>query len=190
MGAPRNLPSEDFYETIRSSARVGVCACPNDGAACRAADNKSGLIARPAPPPAFGEESASPPPGFASSFASNSSSIKSVHKAQQSLLALLAGSFWPRRKCKKGSRWLPFLFCCCRLKKFAVKRSCSGDAHRKSGVISLCFAPSPVESCSPPELFELTMSLYSWRKFNASEEIAKFTALYQDFISLGMLFDK
>jgi hypothetical protein len=28
-----------------------------------------------------------------------------------------------------------------------------GDAHRKSGVFSLCFALSPVESCSPPEPF-------------------------------------
>jgi hypothetical protein len=33
-----------------------------------------------------------------------------------------------------------------------------GDAHRESGVFSLCFALSPVESCSPPKPFELTPS--------------------------------
>jgi hypothetical protein len=30
-----------------------------------------------------------------------------------------------------------------------------GDAHRESGVFSLCCALSPVESCSPPKLVEL-----------------------------------
>jgi hypothetical protein len=47
-----------------------------------------------------------------------------------------------------------------------------------------------VESCSPPELYELTVTLYSSRKLNASEEMAKVTVLYQDFIRSGILFDK
>jgi hypothetical protein len=46
-----------------------------------------------------------------------------------------------------------------------------GDAHRKSGVISLCFALSPVESCSPPEFVELTPLMYAWNSRNASEQI-------------------
>jgi len=46
-----------------------------------------------------------------------------------------------------------------------------GDAHRKSGVISLCFALSPVESCSPPELVELTPLMYAWNSLNASEQM-------------------
>jgi hypothetical protein len=45
-----------------------------------------------------------------------------------------------------------------------------GDAHRESGVISLCFALSPVESCSPPELVELTPHIYSSVLPNASEQ--------------------
>jgi len=45
-----------------------------------------------------------------------------------------------------------------------------GDAHRESGVISLCFALSPVESCSPPELVELTPQIYSSVLPNASEQ--------------------
>jgi hypothetical protein len=46
-----------------------------------------------------------------------------------------------------------------------------GDAHRKSGVISLCFALSPVESCSPPELLELTPQMYASDTRNASQQI-------------------
>ena len=45
-----------------------------------------------------------------------------------------------------------------------------GDAHRKSGVFSFCFALSPVESCSPPELVELTPQIYSSVLPNASEQ--------------------
>jgi hypothetical protein len=91
---------------------------------------------------------------------------------------------------QKGEPMAPLFVLLCRLKKFAVRRSCSGDAHRKSGVISFCFARSPVESCSPPEHFELTVSLYSGRKIRASEEMAKITALYQDFMRFAILFNK
>jgi hypothetical protein len=91
---------------------------------------------------------------------------------------------------QKGEPKAPLFVLLCRLKEFAVKRSCSGDAHRKSGVISFCFARSPVESCSPPEHLELTVSLYCGRKNSASEEMAKFTALYQDFIGFEILFYK
>ena len=51
-----------------------------------------------------------------------------------------------------------------------------GDAHRKSGVISLCFALSPVESCSPPKLVELTPQMYAANSQNASEEMVKCAA--------------
>ena len=48
-----------------------------------------------------------------------------------------------------------------------------GDAHRKSGVFSLCFALSPVESCSPPELVELTPQIYSSVLPNARKQLRK-----------------
>lgn len=48
-----------------------------------------------------------------------------------------------------------------------------GDAHRKSGVIGSCFALSPVESCSPPELVELTPQIYSSVLPNAREQLKK-----------------
>lgn len=48
-----------------------------------------------------------------------------------------------------------------------------GDAHRKSGVFSFCFALSPVESCSPPELVELTPQIYSSVLPNAREQLKK-----------------
>jgi hypothetical protein len=51
----------------------------------------------------------------------------------------------------------PFHFCCVVSEKPLSSVPIAGDAHRKSGAISFCFAPSPVESCSPPELFELTV---------------------------------
>jgi len=54
---------------------------------------------------------------------------------------------------------LPVFICWSRLGSAAkITRVFLGDAHRKSGVISVCFALSPVESCSPPELCELTSS--------------------------------
>jgi hypothetical protein len=51
-----------------------------------------------------------------------------------------------------------------------------GDAHRESGVFSLCFALSPVESCSPPKLVELTSQMYAADSQNASEETVKCAA--------------
>ena len=51
-----------------------------------------------------------------------------------------------------------------------------GDAHRESGVFSLCFALSPVESCSPPKLVELTPQMYAADSQNASEETVKCAA--------------
>jgi hypothetical protein len=50
----------------------------------------------------------------------------------------------------------PFLILLCRLGSAAKLSVFLGDAHRKSGVFSFCFALSPVESCSPPKLGELT----------------------------------
>src|SRR5579863_2052789 len=50
----------------------------------------------------------------------------------------------------------PFLILLCRLGSAAKLSVFLGDAHRKSGVFSFCFALSPVESCSPPKLSELT----------------------------------
>lgn len=35
------------------------------------------------------------------------------------------------------------------------------DSHRKSGVLSLLALLSPVDSCNPPELEELTSCLYA-----------------------------
>jgi len=46
-------------------------------------------------------------------------------------------------------------------RKRRALRVFSGDAHRESGVFSYRSALSPVESCSPPELCELTPHIYS-----------------------------
>jgi hypothetical protein len=47
------------------------------------------------------------------------------------------------------------------------------DSHRKSGVLSLLVLLSPVDSCNPPELKELTISLYARGMRGASEKRKK-----------------
>jgi hypothetical protein len=47
------------------------------------------------------------------------------------------------------------------------------DSHRKSGVLSFVALLSPVESCNPPELKELTISLYAGEMQGASEKKRK-----------------
>jgi hypothetical protein len=44
------------------------------------------------------------------------------------------------------------------------------DSHRKSGVLSFVALLSPVDSCNPPELKELTICLYPREMRNASEK--------------------
>jgi hypothetical protein len=47
------------------------------------------------------------------------------------------------------------------------------DSHRKSGVLSFVALLSPVDSCNPPELKELTISLYAREMQGASEKKRK-----------------
>jgi hypothetical protein len=47
------------------------------------------------------------------------------------------------------------------------------DSHRKSGVLSFPALLSPVDSCDPPELKELTVSLYARGMHGASEKNKK-----------------
>ena len=47
------------------------------------------------------------------------------------------------------------------------------DSHRKSGVLSFLALLSPVDSCNPPELKELTISLYAREMRGASEKKKK-----------------
>ena len=47
------------------------------------------------------------------------------------------------------------------------------DSHRKSGVLSCLALLSPVDSCNPPELQELTVSLYARELHGASEKNIK-----------------
>ena len=44
------------------------------------------------------------------------------------------------------------------------------DSHRKSGVLSCLALLSPVDSCNPPELQELTNCLYAREMCGASEK--------------------
>jgi hypothetical protein len=47
------------------------------------------------------------------------------------------------------------------------------DSHRKSGVLSFLALLSPVDSCNPPELKELTKCLYAREMRGASEKNIK-----------------
>jgi len=47
------------------------------------------------------------------------------------------------------------------------------DSHRKSGVLSCLALLSPVDSCNPPELQELTVFLYARGLRGASEKKIK-----------------
>jgi len=47
------------------------------------------------------------------------------------------------------------------------------DSHRKSGVLSFPALLSPVDSCNPPELKELTNCLYAREMRGASEKKKK-----------------
>ena len=47
------------------------------------------------------------------------------------------------------------------------------DSHRKSGVHSFLALLSPVDSCNPPELQELTICLYAQGMRGASEKKKK-----------------
>jgi hypothetical protein len=47
------------------------------------------------------------------------------------------------------------------------------DSHRKSGVLSFPALLSPVDSCDPPELKELTISLYARGMRGASKKKRK-----------------
>ena len=47
------------------------------------------------------------------------------------------------------------------------------DSHRKSGVLSFLVLLSPVDSCNPPELEELTIFLYAREMRGAREKKRK-----------------
>jgi len=47
------------------------------------------------------------------------------------------------------------------------------DSHRKSGVLSFFALLSPVDSCNPPELQELTIFLYAREMRGAREKKRK-----------------
>jgi hypothetical protein len=64
-------------------------------------------------------------------------------------------------KVKTGSVALPVFYFAVSSRKRRETELFLGDAHRESGVFSLCFALSPVESCSPPKLSELTAQVYA-----------------------------
>jgi hypothetical protein len=82
----------------------------------------------------------------------------------------------PQRNTKGEPGGSPFALLLCRSRS-AQNRVCfASDSHRKSGVLSFCSARSPVESSSPPELMELTQSLYSSVLSKASKELEKYSA--------------
>ena len=65
------------------------------------------------------------------------------------------------------------------LRRLASKSNCNQfarDSHRKSGVLSFLVLLSPVDSCNPPELEELTVSLYARGMRGASEKKKKIEA--------------
>lgn len=65
------------------------------------------------------------------------------------------------------------------LHRLASKLDCNQfarDSHRKSGVLSFLALLSPVDSCNPPELKELTIRLYAQGMRGASEKKKKIEA--------------
>ena len=70
-------------------------------------------------------------------------------------------------KVKTGSVALPVFYFAVSSRKRRETELFLGDAHRESGVFSLCFALSPVESCSPPKLSELTGQVYAGGRVGA-----------------------
>ena len=60
---------------------------------------------------------------------------------------------------KRGASQLPVLLICCVASEATLTpRMFSGDAHRKSGVIQLCFGSKPGGVMLPPEPNELTLT--------------------------------
>jgi hypothetical protein len=88
-----------------------------------------------------------------------------------------------RAKMQKGEPMAPLFVLLCRLKSSLLSVAVSGDAHRKSGVISFCFARSPVESCSPPELFELTATFLLLKKKSCKRRDGKTHSFLSGFYS-------
>jgi len=69
-----------------------------------------------------------------------------------------------------GSRQAPhFQFCCVVSEATLTSRVFSGDPHRKSGVLQLCFCSKPGGVMLPPEPDELTLLIYSCARLGASE---------------------
>jgi len=66
-----------------------------------------------------------------------------------------------------------FFLLLCRLTSGLAFNRFVRDSHRKSGVFSSLTLLSPVDSCNPPELQELTVSLYARELRGASEKNIK-----------------
>ena len=66
-----------------------------------------------------------------------------------------------------------FFLLLCRLTSGLAFNRFVRDSHRKSGVLSCLALLSPVDSCNPPELQELTVSLYARELHGASEKNIK-----------------
>ena len=66
-----------------------------------------------------------------------------------------------------------FFLLLCRLTSGLAFNRFVRDSHRKSGVFSCLTLLSPVDSCNPPELQELTVSLYARELRGASEKNIK-----------------
>jgi hypothetical protein len=78
-------------------------------------------------------------------------------------------------KKKGGARRLPLFLVAASTRKRAACAGFASDSHRESGVLSFRSALSPVESLSPPELYELTARLYASVSLVARGELEKFT---------------
>jgi hypothetical protein len=66
-----------------------------------------------------------------------------------------------------------FFLLLCRLASGLAFNRFGRDSHRKSGVLSCLALLSPVDSCNPPELQELTNCLYAREMRGASENNRK-----------------
>jgi len=66
-----------------------------------------------------------------------------------------------------------FFLLLCRLTSGLAFNRFVRDSHRKSGVFSCLALLSPVDSCNPPELQELTVSFYARELRGASEKNIK-----------------
>src|SRR5579859_1022387 len=79
-----------------------------------------------------------------------------------------------RMQKQRGPSWRALFFLL--LRRLASGLNCNQfarDSHRKSGVLRFLALLSPVDSCNPPELKELTRCLYARETRSASEKKRK-----------------